>query len=46
MSVIQGGKPSGRQQNQPLDTVVTIIKHNKSTIYHAIYIKVLFEGRV
>ena len=46
MSVIQGIKPSGRQQNKSLDIVITIIKHNKSTIDHAIYIKVFSELRV
>ena len=40
MSAIQGTKPSGRQQSQTLDTLVTIIKHHKSTIDHAIYINV------
>ena len=37
---IQEKNPSGRQQNQPLDAVVTIIIHNKSTIDHAIYINI------
>ena len=46
MSAIQGTKPSGRQQIQPLDTVVTMIKHNKSTIYHAIYINIFSELKV
>ena len=41
MSVIQGENPAGQQQNKPLDEVVTIIKHNKVTIDHAIYIKTL-----
>ena len=42
MSVIEGTKPARRQHNQPLDEVVTI-KHNKSTINHAIYIKLFSE---
>ena len=46
MSVIQGIKPAGRQYNQPLVTVLTIIKHNKSTIQNAIFFKVIYEVRV
>ena len=41
MKNIQGTKPAGQQWNKLLDTVVTIIKYKKNTIYHAIYIKVL-----
>ena len=37
---IQEKNPSGRQQNQPLDAVVTIIIQNKITIDHAIYINI------
>ena len=40
MDVIQGINPDGRQWNRLLDEVVTIIKYKKSTIDHAIYIKV------
>ena len=32
--------------NQLLDSVFKIIKYNKSTIHHAIYIKVLSDGKV
>ena len=46
MNVIQGTKPAIRQWNRLLDAVVTINKYNKSTIYHAIYIKVLSGGTV
>ena len=35
---IHGTKPSGRQYNRLLDAVVTIIRYNKSTIDHTIYI--------
>ena len=41
MNVIQGTKPAGRQCNRLLDAVVTIFEYKKSTIDHAIYIKVL-----
>ena len=40
MNIIQGTNPDGVQQNRLLDTVVTIIEYKKSTINHAIYIKV------
>ena len=43
---IQGTKPAGRQWNQLLDAVVTILKYKKSTINHAIYINVLYDGTV
>ena len=46
MNGIQGTKPYGQQQNQLLDAVVTIIKYKKSTIYNAIYIKVVSDGTV
>ena len=46
MNVIQGTKPSGRQCNRLLHTVVTIIKYKKSTIDHDIYIKVFTDGTV
>ena len=36
MNAIQGTKPSGRQRNKLLDTVVTILEYNKSTIDNAI----------
>ena len=32
----QGGKPSGRKLNGILDSVVTITKYKKITIYHVI----------
>ena len=43
MNGIQGTKPAGRQWNQLLDAVVTIIKYKKIIIDYAIYIKV-FSG--
>ena len=46
MNVIQGTKPAGRQWNRLLDTVVTILEYKKSTIDHAIYIKVFDDGTV
>ena len=46
MNGIQGTKPAGRQWNILLDAVVTIIKYKKSTIDHAIYIKVFTDGTV
>ena len=46
MNGIQGTKPAGRQWNRLLDAVVTIIKYKKSTIYHAIYIKVFTDVTV
>ena len=42
MNGIQGTKPSGRQWNILLYAVVTILEYKKSTIDHAIYIK-LFD---
>ena len=44
MNGIQVKKPSGQQWNRLLDAVVTILKYNKGTIYHAIYIKFFFAG--
>ena len=44
MNGIQGTKPTGRQCNRLLDEVVTIIKYNKITIYHTIYITVFTDG--
>ena len=44
MNGIQGTKPAEQQWDILLDAVVTIIKHEKSTIYHAIYIKVFTNG--
>ena len=46
MNGIQVKKPAVRQRNRILDTVVTIIEYNKSTIDHAIYIKVFDDGAV
>ena len=46
MNRIQGTKPDGRKWNRLLDAVVTILKYKKSTIDHAIYIKVLYYGTV
>ena len=37
-------KPAGQKWNQILDAVVAIIKYNKCTIDHAIYIKVFDDG--
>ena len=39
-------KPPGRQRNRLLDAVVTITKYKRITIYHYIYIKVLYNGTV
>ena len=44
MNLIQGTKPAGRQYNRLLDTVVPILKYEKITIYHDIYIKVFTFG--
>ena len=46
MNAIQGTKPAGRQWNRLLDAVVTLLKYKKSTIYHAIYIKLFTDGTV
>ena len=46
MNEIEVKEPNGLQWNRFLDAVVTIIKFNKSTIYHDIYIKVLYDGTV
>ena len=46
MNVIQGTQPAGRQWNILLDAVVTMINYKKSTIYHAIYIKVFADVAV
>ena len=40
---IMGTKPAGIQWNYLLDEVVTILKYNKITIDHAIYIKVFSD---
>ena len=40
------GKSAGRQCNRLLDAVVTILKYKKSTIDHAIYIKVFNDVTV
>ena len=41
-----GKNPAGKKWNRLLDSVVTIIKYNKITIYRAIYIKVFSDGTV
>ena len=46
MNTIQGTKPAGRPWNRLLEAVVTVIKYNKSTIYHDIYIKVFNDGTI
>ena len=46
MNGIKGGKPPELKWNKLLDTVVTILKYNKRTIDHAIYIKLLYDGTV
>ena len=46
MNLIQGTKPAGRKFNRLLDVVVTILKYNKSTIDHAIYIKLFSDGSI
>ena len=46
MNGIKGTKPDGQQWNIILYTVVTTFKYKKSTIYHAIYIKVFTYGTV
>ena len=43
---IQGTKLVGRKCNKILGAVVTIIKYNKITIDHAIYIKLFSDGTV
>ena len=43
MNVIQGTNPEVQQWNRLLDTVVTIMKYNKSTIDNTTYIKVLSD---
>ena len=46
MNGIQGTKPAVRKWNRLLDTVVAIIKYNKITIYHSIYIKIFTDVTV
>ena len=46
MNGIQVTKPDGREWNILLVTVATISKQKKSTIDHAIYIKVFTDGTV
>ena len=41
---IKGTKPAGRQWNQLLDAVATMIRYNKITFDHDIYIKILDDG--
>ena len=43
MNGIKGTNPAGIQLNPLLDEVVTILKYNKITIDHAIYIKVFSD---
>ena len=43
---IQGTKPSGRQWDRLLDTLVAILKYKRSTIDHDIYIKFFTDGTV
>ena len=42
----QGIKPAGKKWNRLLDEVLKILKYKKSTIYHAVYIKVFSDGTV
>ena len=44
MNGIHGTKTAGRQSNRLLNTVATINKYKKSTLEHAIYIKVFTDG--
>ena len=44
MNLVQGTKPSGQKLNRLLDAVFTVLKYNKITIDHDIYIKVLSDG--
>ena len=46
MNGIQGTNPSERQWNRLLDAVVTILKYNKITIDHTIYINFITGGTV
>ena len=46
MNGIQGTKPAGIQWNRLLDAVVTFLKYKKSTIDHAIYIRVITDDTV
>ena len=46
MNGIQRGKPAGLKCNRLLDLVVTILKYKRSTIDHAIYIKVFYDVTV
>ena len=46
MNGIQETKPDGRQRNRLLDSVVTVIKYEKITIIHAIYINFFTDGTV
>ena len=46
MNVIQETKPAVKQWNRLLDIVLIILKYNKSTIDHDVYIKVLFDVNV
>ena len=43
MNGIRGKTPLGRQSNPFLDAVVRIIKYNKRTNDHAIYIKIFSD---
>ena len=46
MNGIQGTNPYGRKWNRLFDAVVTIIEYKKSTMDHAIYIKVFADDTV
>ena len=46
MNGIQGTKPDGRHWNILIDAVFIILKYNKNTIDHAIYIKVFTDRTV
>ena len=46
INIFLGKKTTRRQWNRLLDAVVTMINYKKSTIDHAIYIKVLTDGTV
>ena len=46
MNGIKGTKPFMQKCDQLLDAVVVVLKYNKINIYHAIYIKVLYDGTV
>ena len=43
---LRGKKTAGGKFNRLLDAVVTILKYNKRTINHAIYIKFFYDWTV